>query len=173
MNIILCGMPKCGKSTVAKALSIALGKDFIDTDLLIENAYREKTNEYSSCRQITLEKGDAYFRNLEKEQIFSLDNIKNSVIALGGGSFTNPQCIPFIQSLGLLVYLQCTIQTLYARIDQKNLPSYLDKNTPMQSFEKLFSERTPSFLQAAQTTIDTSCMTVDEIVLKIRAFNGK
>ena len=41
MNIILIGMPGCGKSTVGVLLAKSLLSDFVDTDLIIQNKYKK------------------------------------------------------------------------------------------------------------------------------------
>ena len=58
-NIILIGMPGCGKSTVGVVLAKALGMDFIDSDLLIQR------REGKCLAQIIEEAGDDGFRAIE------------------------------------------------------------------------------------------------------------
>ena len=84
-NLILAGMMGVGKSTLGKALSLQLKMKFIDTDVEIEKSESETIN------RLFENKGEDYFRKVEKK--ICLDSIKtpNSIIALGGGAFINEE----------------------------------------------------------------------------------
>src|SRR5262245_26508820 len=71
-NIILCGLPASGKSTIGKMVAEAMEREFIDTDQLIEAAYTAKTGKQATCRQICHNHGEKYFRQLEDQQIAAL-----------------------------------------------------------------------------------------------------
>lgn len=75
MNIILCGLPKSGKTTIGKHFAENMKWDFIDTDILIEKAYARSTHKKHTCRQIYFEEGEAFFRNIESLIIGSLANV--------------------------------------------------------------------------------------------------
>ena len=79
-NIVLMGMPSCGKSTIGKLVAEKLGREFIDTDKLIE----EKENR--SIERIFSEDGEEYFRALEKEVVREVSKKNSSIIAVGGGA---------------------------------------------------------------------------------------
>ena len=66
-NISFIGMAGCGKSTIGEALSIKLGINFIDTDLLIEEKFK------ASLEQIKKDNGYKFVRHVEEEVILSLD----------------------------------------------------------------------------------------------------
>ena len=74
-NIILIGMPGCGKSTVGVVLAKALGMDFIDSDLLIQR------REGKRLAQIIEEAGDDGFRAIENEVNAAID-VQGCVIAI-------------------------------------------------------------------------------------------
>ena len=76
-NIILIGMPACGKSTIGVILAKTLGVGFIDTDLLIQQ--REKR----LLQDIIDSDGIDSFLDCEESVILSL-NCSGSVIATGG-----------------------------------------------------------------------------------------
>ena len=82
-NLILTGMMGVGKSTVGKNLAKKLSYNFIDIDRKIE------FEENLSINSIFKNKGEPYFRKIEK--IITLRELKNSssVISLGGGAFLN------------------------------------------------------------------------------------
>lgn len=83
MNIVLIGLKSCGKTSVGRALAAKLGKFFIDTDELIMERHG---NRRQSIREICLQNGENYFRNLEKEVIATLAALDDAVVATGGGA---------------------------------------------------------------------------------------
>lgn len=161
MNIILCGLPMCGKTTIGKMLAAQLKWGFIDTDRCIEKAYCLKTGKIKSCRQIYLDEGEKIFRELEKEQIASLQATKDHIIALGGGSLGDRQVV---QALGFIVYLKTPISVLWKRIQWKGIPAYLDPYDPEKAFYALAEKRTLLYEKAANATLDTSHLIKKEII---------
>ena len=97
--IILCGLPMSGKTTIGKLLAEKLNWDFLDTDQMIEKAYYQETKQNLTCREIFKKKGEGFFRSLEKEQITTLANYKNVIVALGGGSLIDEENRKFVKSL--------------------------------------------------------------------------
>lgn len=164
MNKILCGLPMSGKTTIGKLLASRLGCNFIDTDRLIENAYAEKTGKRYSCRQIFLEDGEGKFRELERQQIASLNGIRGHVIAVGGGTLMNPENRVVLQSIGNLIYLKTAEDVLWERMQRRGIPAYLDPLNPEKSFRALAEKRTPIFEQAAHLTIDTTNLSLEEVI---------
>jgi len=82
-NLILIGMMGSGKSTIGRLLAQKLNLRFFDIDFIIENKADMKIEE------IFEKKGEAAFRNLEKEITLKFLNKTNCVISLGGGAFIN------------------------------------------------------------------------------------
>ena len=78
-NIILVGMPGCGKTTMGKKLAQQLGLQFFDCDIEITK------KQGKSISQIFEEYGEKYFRSLETETIKSQLPKENCVISTGGG----------------------------------------------------------------------------------------
>ena len=79
-NIILCGMPSSGKSTIGKLLAKVLGREFYDADEMIEKAAG------MSIPDMFERFGEEYFRKKEAEVIASLSALNGAVIATGGGA---------------------------------------------------------------------------------------
>ena len=125
MNVILCGLPKSGKTTVGKALSQTLRMNFVDTDCLIENAFATHNKEKLSCREIFERKGEAFFRTLEKQQVFTLKGTTQSIIAIGGGTLLTHENALLIGSLGCIIYLKISMERVLERFLQHTIPPYL------------------------------------------------
>ncbi len=167
MNIILCGLPMSGKTTIGTLLAAKLTCPFIDTDRLIEAAYTSQKGKNYSCRQIFLQEGEPFFRSLEKQQIASLTPTKKHIIAVGGGSLANPDNVKALQSLGCIVYLKAPLDIIWNRIKQGGIPAYLDPNDPEKAFYTLAETRIPTYEASAHITIDVGNLNKDEIVTRI------
>lgn len=125
---------------------------FLDLDHLIEE------KEQRSIRQLVLEKGEAYFRKVEKETVLSLQ-VDNHVIALGGGTVFDPESLLHLQTLGPLIYLQCPKSLLKKRIMTPPLPTYLSNEA---DFERIYSQRIPHYEKIANFTINLENQTEQE-----------
>lgn len=105
-NIVLIGMPGCGKSTVGKALAALLGKPFIDTDALIVQKAGKPIPE------IFAKHGEKHFRAIEHEVICKACAAHGQVIATGGGVVTRPENQYPLAQNGHIVWLQRPLEDL-------------------------------------------------------------
>jgi shikimate kinase len=166
-GIILCGLPKSGKTAIGKQLAASLQCAFIDTDRLIESAYAFEQKISLSCREIYLKEGKSFFRTLEKKQVALLSTTVSRVIAIGGGTLEDPGSLDHLKQLGLFIYLKTPLETLWERIKSNELPSYLNPNDPQLSFYELAARRIPLYEKAASMMIDTDRMSEEQIVHNI------
>ena len=105
-NIILIGMPGCGKSTVGRVLAEKLGRQFVDADqVLVQNAGR-------TIPEIFAADGEAEFRTLETETLESLGRQSALVIATGGGCVTQPRNYPLLRQNGTIILLNRDVERL-------------------------------------------------------------
>ena len=99
-NIILIGMPGCGKTTIGKHLAEKTGKTFVDADAyLVEKAGK-------SIPEIFAESGEAGFRALETEVHAELGKQTGRIIATGGGCVTQERNLPLLHQNGTMFWLQ-------------------------------------------------------------------
>ena len=105
-NIVLIGMPGCGKSTVGRLLSEALGRPLVDTDEKII-ALAGK-----SIPQIFAEDGEARFRELETQVLAELGKQSGLIIATGGGCVTQERNYPLLHQNGRIFWLRRDIGLL-------------------------------------------------------------
>lgn len=173
MNIILCGLPMCGKSTISKLLAEKLNRSCIDTDHLIEKAFAKIYGEELSCREIYLRGGAAIFRQLEACEILSLMELHDHVIAVGGGSFNDPANVEALHKAGHIVYLKTETPLLWERISSlEDRPAYLNPQDPESDFYTLAKKRMPLYESAAHTIINTGNSLPHAIVNAIIALKG-
>ncbi|MBQ2256295.1 MAG: AAA family ATPase [Clostridia bacterium] len=99
-NVVLIGMPGCGKTTVGKALASLLGKQFVDTDAEIER------NAGKTIPEIFATQGIDAFRKLEHEVICRVGAEHGQIIATGGGAVTRQENQYPLEQNGRIVWLQ-------------------------------------------------------------------
>ena len=97
-NIILTGMPSCGKSTLGRLLAKELGYDFLDTDDVII--------QQNNCplKDILDNEGLDGFIRAEEAAVCSV-NVENTVIATGGSVVYSEKTMAHLKSLGRIVYI--------------------------------------------------------------------
>jgi len=105
-NIILIGMPGCGKSTIGRALAEKLGKTFVDADEeLVAMAGR-------SIADIFASDGETGFRAMETKVLEELGKQSGLVIATGGGCVTQRRNYPLLHQNGSIYWLRRDISKL-------------------------------------------------------------
>lgn len=154
-NIVLIGMPSCGKSTVGVVLAKALGYRFVDSDLVIQ----EQTGKLLS--EIIDEKGLEAFNKIENEINASLDYHK-AVIATGGSVIYGKEAMEHLKSIGRIVYIELPFETLCERIGDLTARGVSIKEG--QSFRDLYEERSPLYEKYADITIHGEHLSIREMV---------
>ena len=94
-NIVLIGMPGCGKSTIAKALN----KEMVDVDEYITLNYQR------SPKEIIEEDGEKAFRDIESACVKKLSMSSGLVISCGGGVVVREENIDYLKQNGLIIYI--------------------------------------------------------------------
>lgn len=105
-NIILVGMPGCGKTTVGANLASQLNREFVDADAEIVSMAGKTIPEIFS------EDGEEVFRDWETKALIALGKRSGLVIATGGGCVTQLRNYPFLHQNGTIVWLQREISKL-------------------------------------------------------------
>lgn len=105
-NIILVGMPGCGKTTIGTALAKALHREFLDADAVLEERARRPITE------IIPQDGENAFRAMESAVLLDLGKQSGLVIATGGGCVTRPENYPSLHRNGTVVWLKRPIADL-------------------------------------------------------------
>lgn len=158
MNLLLFGFKASGKTHFGKLLSLKIHRPFIDTDDVMRELYNQETGKHRSCKQIHEELGEEGFRALEKRVLQMLQNLQNSIIALGGGAVLDPENVTLLQRVGALVFLKASPEKLKARILRGEIPSYLDPKDPEGSFYQMVREREPIYRSIPARNVDTDLL---------------
>lgn len=158
-NIVLIGMPGCGKSTVGRALAKLTGKPLLDTDALTEKEAG------MTCRELITLRGEAAFREAERRVIQSLAPLTGHILATGGGSILDPANVADLKGNGVLVFLDRSPDALP-----------VDESRPLAAsrpaIEQLYRSRLPLYRQAADISLcpgadaeSTAAMILKEVLL--------
>lgn len=149
-----------GKSAIGRTLAKKLRRRFVDLDRVIERA------EGSKVREIFEHKGEAYFRQLEKQALADVLEENNQVIATGGGVILDDQNLQILREKALLIGLSADMDVLLARAGDATKRPLLQGSNRREKIEDLLRQRAARYAQA-HVTIDTSNLTVDQVVKKI------
>ena len=155
-NIILIGMPGCGKSTIGKAIAEQLGKEFLDADAELERVYG------TNIPQIFAEEGESGFREKETEILRQLGKRSGLVLATGGGCVTRPENYPLLHQNG---------KTFWIQRDIVQLPIEGRPLSIKNSLAALFNQRKHMYQNFADVLIDNNGSVehaVTEIIQKWR-----
>lgn len=151
-TVTLVGFMGSGKSTVGRVLALRLKWPFKDSDAIIEDL------EGVSIARVFAEKGELYFRDLERRVILSTPEDGERVLAVGGGGF-NEETIPFLKRLGPTIQLDLSFEEVKRRIGR-------DSRRPLAKDPDLFGLfiRRKRWYGRAAHRIWTEGLTVDEVV---------
>ncbi len=140
-NLVLIGMPGCGKSTLGTMVANELSLDFIDTDpLIVQKAGK-------SIPEIFETEGEAAFRKLESEVVREVSCRQGALIATGGGAVLNGENVRALRENGMIVFLDRPLEKLVATADR---PLSSDR----EKLRKRYEERYDIYCAAADIKID-------------------
>ncbi len=144
-NIILVGMPSCGKSTLGRMLAKELGYDFLDTDEVIIRL--------NGCplRDILDARGVDGFIRVEEEAVCTVQ-AQNSVIATGGSVVYSEKAMAHLKAMGKVVYLKLTFEEMDRRLGDLHARGVAI--APGSTLLDLYDERTPLYEKYADITVD-------------------
>jgi shikimate kinase len=145
MNVYLTGFMGCGKTTLGKKLARKMNYTFFDLDSLIIKKLGK------SIKEIFDQEGEEYFRKMEKEVLTETLNLKNAVIATGGGTPCFFDNILMINSNAISVYLEMDSKSLFHRLkdtSERPLLMNMDENELIDFISKKLKEREKFYLQS-------------------------
>ena len=154
-NIILVGMPGCGKSTVGKLLSTQLEREFVDADKCIEQRAG------ISIPEIFNNYGESGFRKIESDVLRDLGMRSGLIIATGGGCVTKQENYRPLHQNGTIVWLHRNIE---------QLPTDGRPLSISQDLQRMYAMRKPLYEQFADIQVNndnTPEMTADSILSMI------
>lgn len=158
-NIILIGMPGCGKSTVGVILAKIMGYRFLDSDLLIQEKENKLLSEIIACE------GLDGFNRIENRVNASID-VNRSVIATGGSVVYGKDAIEHFKKIGIIVYIRLPYEEIANRLGDLTKRGVSIKEG--QTLLDLYNERVPLYEKYADIIVDENGMTIPETALTIK-----
>jgi shikimate kinase len=146
-RIFLIGYMGVGKTTLGKKLSAQMELSFIDLDHFIEGRY------HKTIPQIFEEKGEACFREMERNALHEVAEFENIIVSTGGGTPCFYDNMAFMNASGATVYLKALADDLIKQVQLSRHNRPMLKNHSGDELarfvEKTLRERTPYYEQAA------------------------
>ena len=152
-NIVLIGMPGCGKSTVGVLLAKALGMSFVDTDTVLQKREGRK------LQPMIDEIGVDAFLVREEAAVCSLET-SDAVIATGGSVVYRQRAMEHLHRDGLVVYIRLPYEVIERRLS--NLATRGVTLRPGQTLRDLYDERIPLYEREADVIFEADCGSVEE-----------
>ena len=158
-NIILIGMPGVGKSTIGVVLAKVLGYQFVDADLLIQEA------EGKLLSELIEENGTDGFIEIEN-RVNSQIQTHRSVIATGGSVIYGKEAMEHLKSIGTVVYLKQNLRVLQRRL--RNLKGRGVVLKEGQTLADLYKERTVLYEKYDDITVDQYKQTIQQTLKAVQ-----
>ena len=160
LNLVLVGMPGCGKSRIGKLAAQLLQREFIDLDAEVVKSSG------MSIPDIFAQYGEARFRELEKNAARIAAEKRGVVIATGGGTIVQPGTPEIFRATGRICYIRRPVEELQTAHGR---PLSRDR----AAVEKLYAERHEKYELAADFTIDNTGATPEEVAeMVVNAFSA-
>lgn len=142
-NIVLIGMPGCGKTTVGKVLSKKLKYKFCDMDSYIQQMTKKTIKEL-------FEQGEENFRDWETKACEELVKLNNTIIASGGGVVKREKNIEILKKNCTILFIDRPVERILSDVDINSRPLLKDGKEKLYS---LYEERYELYRNAADIII--------------------
>lgn len=161
-NIVLIGMPGCGKTTISLALSKKIAWPCIDLDTYLEDYFK------MSVAEMFL-RGENFFREKETEVCRHLKNCQGTILACGGGVVLREENITYLKENGIVFWLCRDLDKIIKDVDVSGRP--LLKDGPHKIYA-LYQERAHLYQKSADVLIDNND-TIEKTLVQIETYIKK
>lgn len=159
-NIALVGFMGTGKSTIAALLAKILKVSYVDIDKRIEK------KEGMSITDIFSQKGEPYFRKVEKKIVAEISLGSDQIIACGGGVVLDGENVKNLKKDGFMICLEATPEVIINRTKNYKHRPLLNVDDPKLKIDELLKKRRPYYAKADHT-VDTSGLSEQEVAIEI------
>lgn len=159
-NIVLIGMSGAGKSTLGVLLAKALGKDFMDTDIVIQQ------QEGRLLQEIIDSDGIEAFMEVE-ERIVSGLQLENCMISTGGSVVYSDKAMNVLRQSGRIIYLHVSYEEIERRVTNITTRGIVMREG--NSLKDVYDERIPLYMKYCDFTVDCTSKDIEHCVMEILA----
>jgi shikimate kinase len=166
-NLVLIGYRATGKTAVGARLAQLLHRPFVDLDQALV------TEAGQSVAEIVAQGGWEEFRRREKELVARYRRTRGLILATGGGVVLDPENVEMLRENGFIIWLTAAPAVIQARLhqDRGGAPSRpsLTGGDPGAEVAAVLQSRWPLYQAAAQITVDTTDLSVTQVVDRVLA----
>lgn len=163
----LIGMMGVGKSTCGLLAAERLDMRFLDSDDLVEAAAGQKIDE------IWAESGESHFRAIESEVIDAIEDAPDLIVSVGGGAPMDDAIARRLSSSDFVMWLHCSLDELARRIGTDETRPLISDGDVATTLESLMAERVERYASLADARIDTTGLTPDQVVERMKTLWSK
>lgn len=160
-SLFLIGFMGAGKSSVAAALGDALKREVLEMDQCISE------QEKMSIPEIFAQKGEAYFRQCETQLLRDCANREPQVVSCGGGVPMRQENVEAMRACGTVILLTARPEVILERVKDDHNRPLLEGHKDVPYISGLMEQRRPHYEAAADVTVDTSDLTIQEVCREI------
>ena len=158
MNIVLIGMSGAGKSTLGVLLAKALGMDYVDTDIVIQQQEGKLLSEIIDID------GIEKFLEIEEKTISELQ-VRSCIISTGGSVIYSEKAMNTLKQDGQVIYLHVPFEEIQRRIINVTARGIVIQKG--KNLKDVYEERVPLYIKYSDKTIDCSYKEIEQCVTEI------
>ena len=159
LNVVLIGMPSCGKTTIGRALADRLGKRFVDLDEEIVRAAGR------SIPDLFAAEGEEGFRAREAEQTARFAREGRQVLSCGGGVVKRPENLRALRQNGVVLFIDRPLDAL-------TVGGGRPLSTSAEALKTMEAQRRPLYLAAADAVIPNETTVADAVAAALEALDA-
>lgn len=160
-NLFLIGFMGAGKTSVSRRLGQLLDREVVEMDQCIAG------QEGMSIPEIFAQKGEAYFRACETSLLESFSQGAPRIVSCGGGVPMREENVAAMRRCGTVVLLTASPEVILDRVKDDHSRPLLEGHKDIPYITSLMEQRRPKYEAAADVTVDTSVLTVEEVCREI------
>jgi shikimate kinase len=165
-NIFLIGPMGAGKTSVGRSLAKQLNKHFYDSDEEIEKKMGVNLNWIFDLEGMT------GYRQRELKAIDELSSLNNIVLSTGGGCVETPEVREILQTRGVVIYMEVSLQTQFNRLKKDKKRPLLQGENPQEVLVKLWEKRESAYEDIADFIVTTDHRSVKDVCADILKWLG-
>lgn len=160
-NLFLIGFMGAGKSSVSAGLGRMLGREVVEMD------ERIAAQEGMSIPELFAQKGEPYFRACETALIKSFAQGAPRIVSCGGGVPLREENVAAMRESGTVVLLTASPEVILERVKDSDERPLLQGHKDVPYIAALMEQRRPKYEAAADITVDTSQLNIEEVCRQV------